>query len=144
MLALLKFTKKSISMESTSFYKIHHGRNIRRLREILGVKQESIALELSISQQAMSKLEQKDEIDDETLEKISNVLGIPANSIKNFNDDAAVNVIANTFNDSSFVGYKPIFNPVEKMAELYERILKAEQEKNALLEKMIREKMPEP
>jgi transcriptional regulator with XRE-family HTH domain len=134
-------------MESASFYKKHHGRNVRRLREILGVKQESIALVLSISQQAMSKLEQKDEIDDETLERISNILGVPANSIKNFNDEAAVNIIASTFSELSFndssslVGYKQVFNPIEKMAELYERMLKVEQEKNTLLEKVIREIM---
>ena len=29
---------------------IHHGKNVKRLREILGIKQEVIALELNISQ----------------------------------------------------------------------------------------------
>ena len=128
-----------MSIESTPFHKVHHGRNIRRLREILGVKQDSIALELNISQQAASKLEQKDEIDDETLEKVSKVLGVPASSIRNFNDEAAVNVIASTFNDSSsLIGCNQIFNPIEKIVELYERVLKVEREKSALLEQVLK------
>ena len=133
-------------MESVFFHKAHHGRNIRRLREILSIKQESIASELNISQQAMSKLEQRDEIDDEMLERISKVLGIPVNSIKNFNDEAAINIIASTFSEFSFndssslVGYKQVFNPIEKITELYERVLKVEQEKSALLEKILKEK----
>ena len=124
---------------------IHHGRNIRRLREMLGVKQEAIAVELSITQQAMSKLERKEQIEDETLEKVSKVLKVPVESIKNFSDESAINVIANTFNDvfhenSSFIGYKPTFNPIDKIIELYERMLKSEQEKVALLEKLLDKK----
>jgi transcriptional regulator with XRE-family HTH domain len=121
---------------------IHHGQNIKRLREMLGVKQEAIAIGLNITQQAMSKLEQKDEIDDEILEKVSQVLKVPAEAIKNFNDESAINVIANTFNGASFC-YQPTFNPIDKIVELtdnitqlYERLLKTEQEKNVLLEKL--------
>jgi len=122
-------------METTP-YTVHHGRNVRRLREILNVKQETVAAELNISQQAMSKIEQKEKIEDETLEKISKVLGVPANAIKGFNDEAVIHVIANTFNDSSSsIGYSYTFNSIEKITELYERLLKLEQEKYALLEK---------
>ena len=122
-------------METTP-YTVQHGRNVRRLREILNVKQETVAAELNISQQAMSKIEQKEKIEDETLEKISKVLGVPANAIKGFNDEAVIHVIANTFNDSSSsIGYSYTFNSIEKITELYERLLKLEQEKYALLEK---------
>ena len=121
----------------TSCNNIHHGRNIKRLREMLGVKQEAIAVELNITQQAMSKLERKEQIEDEILEKIAKVLKVPVESIKSFSDESAINIIASTFNDSSFVGYKPTFNPIEKVIELYERMLKSEQEKVALLEKML-------
>ena len=120
---------------------VHHGQNVKRLREILNVKQETIAIGLNITQQAMSKLEQKEQIDNEILEKISKILNVPADSIKSFNDEAAMNIIANTFNDSSFIGgYKPNFNPIDKIVELYERLLKTEQEKNALLEQRLGEK----
>ena len=124
----------------TSCSVIHHGRNIKRLREMLGIKQEAIAVELNITQQAMSKLERKEQIEDETLERISKVLKMPVESIKNFSDESAINVIASTFNDSSFVGYKPTFNPLDKVIELYERMLKSEREKVALLEKLLEKK----
>jgi transcriptional regulator with XRE-family HTH domain len=93
--------------------KIHHGHNIKRLREILGVKQDMLATELHITQQAVSDLEKKVQLGDEILEKIAKVLKVPVDAIKNFNDEVAVNIIANTFNDvfhdnSSFViGYQP-------------------------------------
>ena len=125
-------------MEAT-IHNVHHGRNIRRLREILNIKQDAIAAELKISQQAMSKLEQKKEIDDDMLERVSNALNIPVDSVKNFNEESAVNIIANTFNDSSSsVGYNYTFNPIEKITELYERLLKAEQEKIAWLERQLK------
>jgi transcriptional regulator with XRE-family HTH domain len=124
---------------------IHFGQNIKRLREILGIKQETIAQGLNITQQAMSKLEQKAEIEDEVLQKVANFLHIPVEAIKNFNEKSAINIIANTFNDtfhenSAFIGYKPVFNPIEKIVELYERMLQIEREKNSLLERMIQEK----
>lgn len=56
--------------------KVHHGRNIKRLREMLGVKQEFIANELNMTQQAISKLEQKEEVEDEVLEKVAKVLNV--------------------------------------------------------------------
>jgi len=64
-------------------------------------------------------------------------LQVSVDAIKNFNEEAAINVVANTFNDSSFIGYKPTFNPIDKVVELYERLLKMEQEKNTWLEKYV-------
>ena len=52
-------------------------------------------------------------------------------------DEAAFNIIGNTFqNDSSayVYQYKCNFNPIDKVVELYERMLKAEQEKVRLLQ----------
>jgi transcriptional regulator with XRE-family HTH domain len=102
-------------METIHSGTMHHGQNIKRLRDLLGVKQEAIAIGLNISQQALSKLERKEQIDDATLGKISEILKIPVEAIKNFNDELAFNVIANnTFHDSSFIGYKPTFDPIDK------------------------------
>jgi len=126
-------------MEKDIIYRAHHGNNIKRLREILGVKQEVIAAEFKISQQAVSDLEKKQFLNDDILEKVSKVLKVPIDAIKTFNDEAVVNIIANTFNDSS-VCYQPIFNQIDKFVDLFERLLKIEQEKNALFEKILKEK----
>ena len=68
---------------------VHHGRNMKRLREILGIKQEILANELSLSQQTVSRLESQEVLDDDTLEKIARVLNVPVDAIKSYNDDIA-------------------------------------------------------
>ncbi|MCB6974783.1 MULTISPECIES: helix-turn-helix domain-containing protein [Butyricimonas] len=122
--------------------KAHQGKNIKRYRDILGIKQETLALELNMTQQAVSKLEQKEEIDDETLNKVAEILKIPVEAIKNLTDEAAVNIIANTFHDEAAAlnHFQCTFNPIDKVVELYERMLKAEQEKVKLLQEALQEK----
>ncbi len=107
---------------------------------MLGVKQEYIATELNITQQTISKLEQKEEIDDEMLGKIAKALNIPVDAIKNLNDDTTTKYI-NTFNDSQghffSTNINCNFNPIDKVVELYERLLAAEKDKVAMLEKLL-------
>jgi transcriptional regulator with XRE-family HTH domain len=128
----------------------HTGRKIGRIRELLGLKQEALAEKLGISQQAVSKLEQSEQVEDATLERVAKALGVSSEAIQNFSEDFVFNIIANTItnNDqSAVVNYFPSFNPVDKWLEaieenkrLYEALLKAEREKVALLEKMLGEK----
>jgi len=119
---------------------IHEGHNVKRLREILGVKQETLAGDLGLTQQALSAIEQKEALPPDMLEKIAASLKIPADAIKKFNDEAFVTNISCTFNEQ--VNYH--FNSPDKVLEevklLYERFLKTEQDKIALLEKMLSEK----
>jgi hypothetical protein len=129
--------------------KIHQGRNVKRFREMLGIKQEALAFDLGNdwNQKKISMLEQKDVIEDDILNQISNSLKIPVEAFQNFDEEQAVNVIANTFGNNS-IGYQkndnPTFNPIEqvlKMHEekiaLYERMLKEKDEMMARLEKLI-------
>lgn len=110
----------------------HIGRKISRIRELRGMKQEALAAELGISQQAVSKIEQSAELENEALEKVAKVLGVSAEGIKRFSEEAVFTNINNTFNDTSYlINYQ--FNPVDKIIELYERLLQAEKEKNELL-----------
>jgi transcriptional regulator with XRE-family HTH domain len=106
------------------------------------MKQEALAAELGISQQAISKIEQSADIDGEVLEKIAKVLGLTSEAIKAFTEEAIFNIISNTFHNTSSdnstliassLNYQPTFNTVEKIVELYERLLQSEQEKNELL-----------
>jgi transcriptional regulator with XRE-family HTH domain len=119
----------------------HLGRKISRIRELRGMKQESLATALGISQQAISKLEQSEEIEDSTLEKVAKVLGVTAEAIKNYSDEATINFIANTYNDhASSYGHYYNFSPIEKIVTLYdekvallERLLASEREKVEIL-----------
>ena len=120
--------------------KIHQGRNVKRFREMLGIKQEALAFDLGNdwNQKKISMLEQKDVIEDNLLKQISNSLKIPVEAFQNFDEEQAVNIISNTFtsNDTSTlnaVNPHCTFNPIEKIVQLYD-------EKIALYERMLKEK----
>lgn len=81
------------------------------------------------------------------MQQVADALKVPAEAIKNFDEEKAVNIISNTFNDSSIlngINYYPTFNPIDKLVEamddnkrLYEALLKSEKEKNVMLEKIL-------
>jgi transcriptional regulator with XRE-family HTH domain len=121
--------------------KVHIGRKISRIREIRGIKQEYLATELGVSQQTISKIEQSEDVEETTLLKIADVLGVSIDGIKNFSEEGIVNYF-NTFNDHSGSGaffsstnLHCTFNPIDKLVELYERLLASEREKIDLLKK---------
>lgn len=114
-------------MSATNTKKIHEGRNVKRFREMLGIKQDALAADLGDewNQQKISLLEQKETIDSALLQQISTALKIPAEAIQNFDEEQAVNIISNTFNDqSNGYNYYPTINvnPVEKWIEALEEI----------------------
>jgi len=120
--------------------RIHEGRNLKRFREMLGIKQDVLAFELGEdwNQQKVSLLEQREKIDSDILEQVSAILKIPAEAIRNFDEENAVNIIANTFNidNDAYVGNSNgtfNINPIEKIIQLHE-------DKIALYERMLKEK----
>ncbi len=124
---------------------VHEGRNVKRIREILGMKQEALAFDLGLSQQAISQLEQKEALDVEMLGKIAAVLKALVDAIKNFDEQAAINIISTTFNshdNSTSLAYQSsfTFNPIDKIVELYERMLKDKNEMVEKLESLLKEK----
>lgn len=131
---------------------VHHGRAIKRIREIQGVKQEALALELrgDWNQKKVSLLEAKEVIDDDLLSEVAKALKVPPEAIKNFDEQAAINIIASTVNNhdqSASVFINSTINPIERWLEaldenkkLFERLLQAEKEKNVLLEKLLGQK----
>ena len=54
----------------------HIGRKISRIRELRGMKQETLAEELGISQQSVSQMEQNENLEDEKLDKVAKALGV--------------------------------------------------------------------
>ena len=116
--------------------KIHEGRNVKRFREMLGIKQDALAADLGDdwNQQKISLLEQKQTIDAALLQQISAALKTPVEAIQNFDDEQAITVISSTFNDgAAVIQHNPVFNPVEAVLKLHE-------EKMALYERMLKEK----
>lgn len=119
--------------------KIHQGRNIKRFREMQGIKQEALAYDLGDewNQKKISMLEQKEEVDFALLQKISEVLKLPVEAFQNFDEEQAINIISNTFDNGAFLntGHTATFNvhPLDKLIQLHD-------EKIALYERMLKEK----
>lgn len=131
---------------------IHQGKNVKRLREMIGLKQEALAYALGDewTQKKVSVLESKEVIEEDILAQVASILKVTPEVIKNFSEEAVINYF-NTFNDSSGAGaffssnnFHCNFNPIEKIVqlydekiELYERMLR---EKNEMLEKLTSER----
>jgi transcriptional regulator with XRE-family HTH domain len=131
--------------------KTNQGRNLKRFREMMGIKQQTLAFELGEewTQKRISILEAKETIDNSLLEEISAVLKIPAEAIRNFDESKALQYIRESYSPSvlSLASQSHTFNPTDKLMEtlnalillhkentnLYERLLASEQEKIVLL-----------
>ncbi len=115
--------------------KNRHGANLK-WREWKGVKQEVLAEQIGMSQATLSYYEKKDRIEPELLEKFAKALGITVEAITELDENRAINIITNTysdFKDNAVANYQPTFNPIDKIIELCD-------EKNALYERMLKEK----
>ena len=100
---------------------VHEGKNIKRIRELLGVKQDALAIQLGLSQQAISQLEQKETLDIGTLDKVAKAFGVTADAVKNFSEEATFNIISNTRHDhSSSINYLSI--PIGRKIEGVRRL----------------------
>jgi transcriptional regulator with XRE-family HTH domain len=129
---------------ATPNHKVHEGRNVKRFREMLGIKQDALAADLGDdwNQQKVSLLEQKETIEPAILQQVSALLKIPVEAIQNFDEEQAVNIIANTFHDGSVANagtanFQCTFNPLDKMVELYERMIQQQSEMIENLERLI-------
>lgn len=141
--------------------RVHHGRNIRRTRIEKDMNQEGLSELVHLSQPAVSKYEKMKVIDDEMLQRFARALNVPFDYLKTLEEDAQTVVFENnTVNDSEQnTGGAKInigtvksytedtdssndnrvnnFNPIDKITELYERLLKEKDEKYAALERRL-------
>lgn len=131
---------------STATKPKHIGRNISRIRELRGMKQEALAIAIGVSQQSVSNIEGSETVEEEKLAKIAEALGVSADSIKSFSDEGVVNYFNNVYDNDikdSIVNANALectFNPLDKVVELYERLVLAEKEKVEYLERLLKGK----
>lgn len=144
--------------------RVHHGRNVKRIREFQGIKQEALAelLGQDWTQKKVSGIENKETIEPEVIAQVAKALNVSEKTIENLTDEMAATFF-NTYNfhdNSSNQGAignnnsPNTFNPLDKLMEvigknetlheqvkaLYEQLLKVEREKNQLLERMLNER----
>lgn len=102
-----------------------------------------------MSQSNISKYESARVIDDEILQRFAKALNVPFEYLKNLEENASTVVFENITNNENAgahanIGYVAednrvnTFNPIDKISELYERLLKEKDEKYAALESVCR------
>lgn len=137
---------------------IHHGHNIKRVRRMKGIKQLALADTLDMSQQSISRYESTQSIEEKMLKQFAKALDVPVeylktieenassvvfenNSVTNNNNAEGATSATNSANSADNIetndNSTKTFNPVEKLVELYERMLKEEKEKNVALEQRL-------
>jgi transcriptional regulator with XRE-family HTH domain len=129
--------------------KLHEGRNLKRIREMLQMKQATLANELGNdwSQKKVSQLEAKETIEPDLLDQIADILKVPAEAIRNFDQEKTIYNISCNFSDNAVnnnaINIQQIdfaekwIQTLEENKKLYERLLQAEKEKVEMLEKML-------
>lgn len=122
---------------------IHHGENVRFVRDvILGWSQESFASEMKMHQSDVSKLENQKVIDDQKLGQIANALKVDVNALKyrNLRNELKMYIFEI---QGDYVNSSKIINPLEKVSELYDKIVKMTEEITILKHKLEQyEKIP--
>ncbi|MFG4004885.1 helix-turn-helix domain-containing protein [Flavobacterium aquidurense] len=124
----------------------HIGRNISRIRELRGIKQGALADAIGTSQQTISGIETSETVDFEKLVQIAKALGVTVEAIENFTEESVFNFFNNFYDNSSSQGnsfnqgMNATFNPLDKVVELYERLVQAEKDKVEYLEKLMKGK----
>ncbi len=103
---------------------MHLGRNIAKLRAVKGYKQEEFAKLLKISQQALSRLENKKEVDEDILKLVADKLEVPIEAIQAFNSDSFINNFNQKVEQVNNQVETININPFEKIEELYKQIIK--------------------
>lgn len=115
----------------TNKISLHRGRKIERVRKLRGWTQTDLATKLNISKQAVSKLEQAENISDEKLTEIAHALGVTFEGLRDFTEEK---VLYNTNNFYENCGVSAsniaanvenIHNPLKETIEMFERQLEA-------------------
>lgn len=135
--------------------KIHEGRNIKRFREMLGIKQDALAWELGEdwNQKKVSLMEAREQVEEDLLGRVASILKIPVEAFKTFDEEQMITIIQNTItsNNDNAVGFsynhQPTFNPLDKLMEAFEEVkrlnaevITAKEEQIKLLERMLDKK----
>ena len=135
--------------EEVKVRNVHHGHNIRLARMLKNIKQEDLAEKVNTTQPNVSEHENAAVLDDELLQRYAKALDVSLEALKTMEDNASTvvfesNVVNNqdTAGANTHVGYtnddnNVIFNPIDKLTELYERLLQEKDDKFAAMERRV-------
>lgn len=112
--------------------KIHEGKNVKRIREIMGLKQDALGQKCAnkLDQRRISEYENMWTIPEPTLQELADALGVTVEFIRSFNEEKAIINIQNnntfTVTENSFgLSNQPnvTYNNLEKVESLLEKLI---------------------
>lgn len=110
---------------------LKRGRKIERVRKLRGFTQSDLAEKLGVSKQAISKLEQAENIGDEKLNEVAIALGVTFEGLRDFTEDKVL-YNTNNFYDNCGVtasnivaNVETLNNPLKETIEMFERQLQS-------------------
>lgn len=125
---------------------IHMGHNITRFRHLRGLKQESLADMVGVTQQTMSHHERHRVVNLEVLKRIAQALNAPLDVLQNLEDDNTTFIIENnTFSDNDHIGIgehveqdkENVYYSLDKIVGLMEKMLENERQRTEKLEERL-------
>jgi transcriptional regulator with XRE-family HTH domain len=114
--------------------RIHEGHKIKRIREIMGIKQLTLAVELGVNQQSISAMELRKTINDEQMQEVAGALRVTPEVILNFSEEALQKWLTDSGNQYPVCEQTPNIH-IDKIVELYERIIKEKDSQIETLQK---------
>ncbi len=86
---------------------VHQGRNVKRFREMMGLKQEALAEKLGgdWTQRKLSYIETREVLEKDLIDDLASALKLPAEAILNFDEEKAIYNIQNNYENSNANGY---------------------------------------
>lgn len=108
----------------------HKGRKVERIRKLRGLSQSDLGDRLGgITKQAVSKLEQSENISDEKLQQIADALEVTLEGLKGFSEEKVLYNTINFYENSGVsassinANVENINNPLKETIEVFEKQL---------------------
>ena len=135
-----------------SMRSIHHGHNLHLFRERAGLSQSDLAKKIGKTQQYVSQLEQAEVIEPSVINTLAQALNIDPQYISDWTTDNSMNIFnienigESSTSNSNMVGtnnfetnHEVHIYPIDKVCDLYERMLNEKDVKIKELEDAIKE-----
>lgn len=108
---------------------LHRGRKIERVRRLRGWTQSDLGDRMDITKQAVSKLEQSENISDEKLKEVAIALGVTFEGLRDFSEEKVLYNTNNFYENSGVsatniaANIETVNNPLKETIEMFERQL---------------------
>jgi len=123
---------------------LHIGRKIERIRRLRGMTQSDLGDILGVTKQAVSKMEQTEQMEDGKIKQIAEALGVTEEGLKKFSEETVLYYTNNFYENSNATAtnigtVSSIENlnqfSMEQAIKLFEELIKIEREKFESLKK---------